>query len=262
MPELTLEAGSGVYVGNGFSSYEAMADALAQRGEPAPKTTVLALDGGADLLHLFTEAQAADMLSRMEAAADTASEAARAASGGSAGDEDRHADWTPAERAVVGDNWVRAKEAVLRNLAGRPRNADDMRAILLREYDVADDFGPITETLGLDAEMKAAEAAWEADDTRREEFSCRAWWEARLTTLSPDQLAVMMLGAALWDLLGYGGWGTSRATAARKVALAERYGVDVVAAAQPSQLDGAGGAGGQPAQASAQIDAFAAEVTA
>jgi ParB/RepB/Spo0J family partition protein len=254
-------AEAGEWVAGKFMSFEDMAAKLAGLGEAAPKATVLALDGGADLRQFFTDAQAADMAQRLHAAADAAgadtpSKAARAAHGGGRDDEFKHADWSPAERAVVGDHWVRVKEAVLRNLMGRPRTADDLRAILIREYDQADDFGPITETLGLDVEMKAAEAAWDADDTKPEPFSYRAWWESKLDTLGPDQLAVMLLGAALWDLLGYGGWSTTRATAARKVALAERYGVDVVAAAQPEQMDGAGVAGGRSAPAGAQIDAF------
>lgn len=259
---------AGNWVGGKHVTYSDMLAQLTARGGPVPKETLVAADRGTKIRSFLTDAQAAEVLLAFGGGEDDGDDGgstpskAGASAGMGAADENRHADWTPAERAVVGDHWVCVKEAVLRNLMGRPRTADDLRAILIREYDQADDFGPITETLGLDAEMKAAEADWDADDTKPEPFSYRAWWEAKLDTLSPDQLAVMMLGAALWDLLGYGGWGTTRATAARKVALAQRYGVDVVAAAQPSQMDGAGGAGGQPAQADAQIDAFAGEVTA
>ena len=153
------------------------------------------------------------------------------------------------------------KEAVLRNLVGRPRTADDLRVILLREYDQADGFGPITEILGLDAECDAAEKAFD-ETADADEFSYRGWWEKKLASLPPDTLAVILLGASLWDFMGYGGRGYTRAQAAARVALAERFGVDVVAAAQPDQSDDAGAAGGPHAQASApaaaaeQLDAF------
>ena len=255
---------AGDYLGGKFMRYSAMLQALAERGDPVPKTTVIALNGAADLRHFITDAQAVDLVRQLGGDADNAPTPSTAGAGfrlgGGAAPVDM-ADWTPAERVVRGDDWVRVKEAVMRNLLTRPRTTDDLRAILIREYDQADGFGPISATMGLDAEMDAAEkAAFDDDDEQAEPFSYRAWWEARLATLSPDQLGALLLGAALWDLLGYCGH-TSRASAARRVALAERYGVDVVAAARPEQTAGAGVAGGRTAPAgapdSAQLDALA-----
>jgi hypothetical protein len=249
-------------------SYAEMIELLEKAGQSVPTCTVIA--SGGVLRQFLTDAQADDVKKRADVllggsatddGADTPSTAARAAHGGGGWpfDAKDYSEWTPAERAVVGDGWMRVKEAVLRNLASLPRTADDMRVILLREYDQADGFGPISEIMGLDAEQDAAENAWEDDDTKPEPFSYRDWWESKLASLPPDTLATLLLGATLWDFLGYGGRGYSRAHAAAKVALAERYGVDVVAASQPEVKDDAGNAGGPRAPASAdgeQLDAF------
>ena len=257
-------------------NYGAMLEKLAQAGQDVPKPLAVHKRGWKALGQYLTDEQAAQVTADYiklvghvseDDDVDTPSTAARAQSGGGFSLTNANVTdttgWLPAERVVVdGDAWVRVKEAVLRNLSTRPRTADDMRVILLREFDQADGFGPITEVMGLDADLDAAEKAWDADATKADDFSYRAWWEAKLAALPPDTLAVMLLGASLWDLLGYGGRGYSRAHAAEKVALAERYGVDVVAASQPNQPDDAGHAGGPRAQAGAdsaaakQLDAF------
>lgn len=258
--------------------YSDMLDKLAAAGQAVPKPLAVHKRGWQRLGLYLTDEQAAQVTAdyiQLVAAgtgadhggdddASTPSTAARAQSGGGFTFTNANltdtAGWTAAERVVVdGDAWGRVKEAVLRNLASLPRTADDMRVILLREYDQADGFGAITEVLGLDAECEAAEAAWDADTTAQDNFSPRAWWEAKLASLPADTLAVILLGAALWDHLGYGGRGYSRTRAAAHVALAERYGVDVVAAAQPAQMDSAGAAGVTPPAAGAaaeQLDAF------
>jgi len=257
------------WVGSERVEYRAMLDKLAEAGKDLPKTLAVHRKGWSAMREFLTDEQADQVLGAYRALvgadagdADTPSTAARAAHGGGFRFPNANltdtTDWTPAERAVVGDGWMRVKEAVLRNLASLPRTADDMRVILLREYDQADGFGPISEILGLDAEQDAAEKAWE-EEPGAEPFSYRDWWETKLASLPPDTLATLLLGATLWDFLGYGGRGYSRAQATAKVALAERYGVDVVAASQPEVKDDAGHAGGPRAQASAvaeQLDAF------
>lgn len=165
-------------------------------------------------------------------------------------------DWTEAERVAGGGHahgdseaWIRVKRAVLSRLVHVPRTADDLRLIVLREYDLADGFGLAGEVVGIEAAMDAARAA--ADEQDESEFDSREWLRAHLDTLSPDHLAALLLGAALEDLLGYGGQ-SQRDIAAERVAFAERYGVDVVAAARPEQNDNAGDAGGSEGQ----VDAF------
>jgi hypothetical protein len=232
-------------------------------GVPTPKATVLRCPHADDLVRLYTTEEATQVvrdwaaLRNMADPTATPSTAARAAGGaGPGGDDDDNPpgfdDWTPAERVVRdGQAWVQVKRAVLANLVNTPRTTDDLRAILLREYDLADGFGLAGELFGLEAAARAAEQAWEEDDARPWPFSARAWWMARLATLTADQLGALLLGVALEDLLGHGGY-HSQDTAASRVAMAQRYGVDVVAAARPEQMDDAGGAGGRPAQ----LDAF------
>lgn len=234
---------------------------LQAAGHQVPKPVVLHCPHTDDLVRLFTDDETAQVVRDWAALRNlpdptaTPSTAARAAGGAGAGGhaDDDLADWTPAERAFRDrEAWVRVKRAALVNVLRTPRTTDDLRAILLREYDMADGFGFMAEVMGLDAEQTAAEQAWAADDDAQGPFSYRAWWEARLATLTADQLGALLLGVALEDLLGHGGQ-FSREHAAGKVALAQRYGVDVVAAARPEQMDGAGAAGGPAAQA----DAFA-----
>ena len=253
----------GEYVSGKFMSYADMLDELAKRGEEAPKATIIALNGGADVRRFVTDSQAGDLVRRLQDDEDsgdgtsTPSTAGASAGMGAGGAQVDLSGWTPAELvARDGEAWVRVKQAVMRALVGTQRTTDDMRAILLREYDQADDFGLVSEVMGLKAEEAAAADAWEADAARGNHFSYRAWWQARLQTLTADQLGALMLGVALEELLGYGPVSMDRATAARRVALAQRYGVDVVAAARPEQMDDAGVAGSPPAKASAQLDAF------
>lgn len=267
-PEGYSSVDAGDYVGGEFMSFANMLRAVAQRGGDAPKTTVIALDNCADVRHFITDAQAADLVRELEGKAEDDDGASTPSTAGASARQravDPAVDlsgWSPAELVARDiDGWLRVKSAVMSALLHVPRTTDDMRLILMREYDMADDFGLVSEAMGLKAEERAAAEAWEADTERREPFSCRAWWEARLATLTADQLAALLLGVALEDLLGYGRSSMDRETAARRVALAERYGVDVVAASRPEQMDDAGAAGGRTATAGAanstQLDAFA-----
>lgn len=145
--------------------------------------------------------------------------------------------WSAAERVTAdAELWVNVKLAVLANLVKLPRTTDDLRAMLLREYDCADSFGLYAEAVGLQAEKDAAEAA--ADEAGQEFFE-RDWWVERLKTMTADQLGAMALGVALEDQLGHGGgWQVNQERAAGMVALAKAYGVDPASfAAQPEQAD-------------------------
>jgi ParB/RepB/Spo0J family partition protein len=246
-------------------SYQAMIDALAKCGEPVPMATIIAIDGGLDTRQFITDEQALAVetayagLVGGDNGTDTQSTAgASAGKGAAGGGQDNMADWTPAERVVRdGGAWVLVKRATRAAVLRTPRTTNDMRSILLREFDMADDFGLMAEVMGLDVEVAAAEQAWEDDEAQAEPFSMHAWWAERLGTMTADQLAALMLGVALEDLMGHGNRGIGREAAARGVALAERYGVDVAAAARQDQMDDAGVAGSQPA-AGAQVDAFEA----
>jgi len=82
---------------------------------------------------------------------------------------------------------------------------------------------------------------------------------ARFVAMTADQLGALVVGIALEDLMGVGRvyphHQGARDKAAARVALAERYGVDVLAAARPEQMDDAGVAGETPA-GGLQLDAF------
>lgn len=235
-------------------------DAIARlrgTGHPVPEPVWIEHPKTRELMRCFVDAD----LNTLEADWDrlvgnTAGGASTpSTAGASAGDRRNPADrdlsdWTPAERTTTDvDAWHRVKEAVLRNLAATPRTADDLRAILLREWDVADGFGLMGDLLGLEEAEQAARAA--AEEREDDNFDARGWVIDTLAKMAPDQLAALLLGTSLEHLLGYGSRHIDRAEAAQRVALAERYGVDVVAAARPEQTDDAGDAGGPHAEAGA-----------
>jgi ParB/RepB/Spo0J family partition protein len=245
-----------------------LVDEMVQAGAGAglPQRTVLVSPHNNELVHLLTMEEAARVvqdwaqLRNLPDPTATPSTAARAAGGSDAGrhaadaNPDDLADWTPAELAFRDRAaWLQVKRATLGNVLRTPRTTDDLRAILLREYDMADGFGLMADVMGLEAEEAAAQQAWEESDDDTGGFSHRGWWEARLAAMTADQLGALLLGVALEELMGYGSGNYSREHAASKVALAQRYGTDVAAAARPEQMDGAGAAGG----CGAQIDAFA-----
>lgn len=138
------------------------------------------------------------------------------------------ADWTPAEQALTDRTTSRdVARAVLGQLLHQPRTLDDLRAILRREVEIDPEFGLVGEVLGIEAEFQAALAA--DPDLLRDDWYHQ--WVARAT---PDQLGAVITGLALQDeLLGsLIPWiDGMQDKAARRVALAARYGVDVLAIA-------------------------------
>lgn len=263
---------SGQWVGAKHVRYAEMLTGLAERGETVPKTTLITVANGQEIKSFLTDEQAdavykafsgddSDDDEQPSVGTSTPSTAARAQYMGGSATVQRErdmADWSPAERLAADDEaWLAVRRAALAELAARPRTTDDLRLMLIREYDQADGFGLMADSLGLNAEHDAAMKAADAAD---ENFSARAWWVARFAAMTADQLGALVVGIALEDVLGTGRIYThhdgARERAAARVALAERYGVDVLAAARPEQMDDAGVAGGT-ATAGAQIDAFA-----
>ena len=167
------------------------------------------------------------------------------------GRPDPMADWTPAERAFLDTRAVvRIRDAALRGVLAQPRTADDLRMVLMREAVMASELqSSMTALMGLDTELTAAAEA--ACPGAHRDFDDMAWWRTRLATLTADQLGALLVGHALCDELCSVSWIARREIATRMVALAERYGVDVLDAAQPDQMDNAGAAGGPPADAGA-----------
>ena len=164
--------------------------------------------------------------------------------------------WTPAERAFVSHDSAKAVlHAVLAAMMKRERTADDLRVILLREFDLSGDLDSHTSRLmGLDP-----------DRTERDAFEGRerAWWEERLARLTGAELGRLLLGMALEEQLdAISPWGASRETAAQRVALARHYGVDpaeaAAAANSQSQTDDAGCAGERCANTSELFEEAAA----
>lgn len=251
---------------------------LQERGHAIPATVHLVVPTTGEVLAAYTDEttaaleeawhrlhggeQGADGGPTPSTAGASAQEGGHRARGGRA---DVYAEWTEAERLAGGagpdgrEAWLRVKRAVLARLVHMPRTTDDLRTILMREYVECGGFGLMGGVLGIDA---AEEAARTAAEDAPDGFDAPAWMDAHLATLSADALGALLLGVALEDRLGWGGC-VSHESAARCVALAERYGVDVVAAARPEEVtDEAGYAGTSAAtdgaDTDAQVDAFEA----
>lgn len=266
---------AGNWVGNKHMRYSEMLTTMAERGDEVPKTTLVEADGGMEIRSFLTDeqAQAVDRLfggtddDDADVGPDGQSTAARAAGGGgfgSVGRDEALSTWTAAERVAIDPSqWLVVRCAALAALRRAPRTTDELRALLLREYEMGDGFGLMSDVMGLDAELDAAELA--ADDAGSS-FSQRAWWAERLARMNANDLGALAAGLAvdqaMGDGMGYWYLPGARERAAERVALARRYGVHVeaMAAARPEQLDDAGVAGGGGADASAQLDAFAGEV--
>ena len=198
---------------------------------------------------------------RANTGAPTPSTAARAQAGARVDDnQDVMADWTPAERAATSHEAIRrAREAALRNMLGQPRTTDDLRLMVLREFDLGGELGRehIMIMMGLTVELSAAQAA-------DEDLHERTWWERRLATMSADQLGQIVVGLAIGELfdpvhvwLGPNS-AESQAKAAVQVALAQRYGVDLaaIAAQLEEQTDGSAAGGSDAKTEPANGDLF------
>lgn len=169
------------------------------------------------------------------------------------------AQWTEAERVWRDRNQCeRVRRAILLAVRGLVRSLDDLRIMAKAQVLMGEDFRLVGELFGIEAEHRAA---LDAADAAGEDFDSLHWYYAWIDRAGADDLAAVLVAMAVDDMLP----GVSisdnshhgRTLAANAVALAERYGVDVVAAARPEQMDDAGVAG-DSAAARGQIDAFAA----
>jgi ParB/RepB/Spo0J family partition protein len=267
---VSLNAGN--WIGDKHMRYSEMLATMAERGDEVPKTTLVEADGGMEIKSFLT-AEQAEAVEKLflgtdddddDAGTGGQSTAARAASGGgfgSVGRDEALASWTAAERVAIDPGqWLLVRRAALAALRRAPRTTDELRALLLREYDMADGFGLMADMMGLDAELEAAELA---ADEAGESFGVRAWWVERFARMGADDLGALAAGMAVDQAMGagVGYWHQpgSRERAAERVALASRYGVNVegMAASRPDQMDEAGVAGGGAASTGAQLDAFA-----
>lgn len=152
-------------------------------------------------------------------------------------------DWLLAERAFLDYHAAEAiRTAVLKAARARARTTDDLRLMVLREFDLAGSLdSEAAKELGVDTEaLEAAEHALEHP---------RNVLEAKLCRMSADDLAYLMLAQSLQDTVShvtvYG-----RESAARAAAIAQHYGIDAAAiAAQLVELRAQQAAGAQDAAA-------------
>ena len=170
------------------------------------------------------------------------------------------ADWTEAERLTTNHNdWLEVRRAVLAAVPTFERTTDDLRAILKHELWAAGDFGLAGQVLGWTARY---EAAVEADEGPTGE----AIYERLLAEATADELGNLIVAVALDTLLGtvLSKFGGLRSAAAERVALAERFGVNVLQPAgkqeeeldqvQPEDQDDAQADAGTSADASSDVE--------
>lgn len=128
---------------------------------------------------------------------------------------DPTAHWSPAERLTRDrDAWSRVKHATMQAVRHRARTVAELRLVLHVRLDCYDTFGEAGVALGLHG------------DDEIDTDALHAW----IDTASPDQLAELLVAEALDEALGH--YTHEQDSAARRVALAASYGVDVLAAAQ------------------------------
>jgi ParB/RepB/Spo0J family partition protein len=186
-----------------------LAEALKRLGRKAPAPTLIVHPHKpGTLLECITDAQ---------------EEALRAALG-QADDEDdapgpeRPAgpELTPEQRAVwQGDSWRNVLLAILRRVLVLPRDAAELRMLAERELECADDFGLAEEVLG-----------WQVEGDYVERQQQR---QAKLAAMSGDELAQLLVMVAI-EHSPYGHLGAEH-RCNQRLALAARYGVDVMNAA-------------------------------
>lgn len=147
---------------------------------------------------------------------------------GNGGSSDRFAHWTEAERALADNARVQAvAKALVAAVASTPRSTDDMRAMLSREFALSGELGGLVEEhFGYVAARTAATARC---DEQQVEFEEAVFFDEWLAERTADELGAITTAIALLETFNHGGsaiYGHSQA--ARAVAIAERYGIDVL----------------------------------
>lgn len=197
---------------SGHVDFETLcAEAKAQGIEP-PKRTLVVLDEAKPPFELVAEAA----LDAFHAALGLRDEP-------SSRDERRQehdpmAGWSAAERLTRDRHaWERVKKAAILKLRGRARTVADLRLVLHVKLDMAGTFGDAGVWLGIHGD----------DDIDTD--ALHDW----INKASPDQLAELLVADAIDEALG--SYAHSQECAAERVAVAEHYGVDVLAYAQPAE---------------------------
>jgi ParB/RepB/Spo0J family partition protein len=136
---------------------------------------------------------------------------------------------TPEQHAVwQGDAWRRVLLAILRRVLVTPRDAAELRMVAERELECADDFGLAEEVLG-----------WQVEGDYAERQQQR---QAKLAAMSGDELAQLLVMVAIEHstptIAPYGHQQGAEHRCNHRLALAARYGVDVMNPAGTNQPEG------------------------
>jgi ParB/RepB/Spo0J family partition protein len=210
--------------------------------------TKLIVHPSGDIIECVPTATAARIEAKLEAkmAISTPSTAARGVEG-AAGDgaldamEQPLRNWyspdpktplAPTARAVLEhEPWLAVRLAILGRVSAQPRTVDDLRLLVMRELELDSNFGLAETVLGWTDAIDAAD-----DGT--------AWRQAKVAEMSPNELGSLLVMIAIDDASTHYGESNRAEAADRRLALAQRYGVDVLAAAgMQDQMDEAGCAG-------------------
>jgi ParB/RepB/Spo0J family partition protein len=135
----------------------------------------------------------------------------------------------PKAAAVLkSDSWLAVRLTILGRVSAQPRTLDDLRLLVQREIELTGDFGLAETVLGWTDEINAS------DDST-------AWRLAKIAEMTADELGALLVMIAIDDATTPWGAASCAATADRRLSLARRYGVDVLAAAgKTDQTDDAG----------------------
>lgn len=209
------------------------AEALAALGDAAPKPTYIASPNDGKLNAFLTVQQANDVLRALgqEALPPETTVAERQAAHAAA-EAAKLADWTPKERLTKDQaSWQLVRRKVIERLAMTQRNTSELRALLIRELEMAGEFGFALEALGIEQRMHKAR-----DASGDEDFDETAWLIGWIGTASPDELGALLAAIAIDDILIASTH--TKAEATNVVEIVEAYGVDLAEfLPEPEQAD-------------------------
>lgn len=216
-------------------------EAIERAGKKAPKPTLLVSPHEEDtLLDLISTEQAEKLLTTL--GVPTPSTAAQAQKGGDDEEEADGPDERPPEIKAFDQwqLWARVRREIMRRVATSERTVDELRLLVAVFFEFFDDIPADTaEILGWSAELDPLDYA-----------ETMAFIAAKAEAMDGTELARLLVLLALEQApVGYGQQSEA------KLALAQRYGIDVLAMAAQSekegeeQTDDAGSAGGSDAQA-------------
>ena len=213
------------------------AAALERMGKKAPKTALLAdphtLDKLTDVISLADQAKVLEALGVYVGESCTPSTAAQAQKeGGGPWPFRNHVpaeERTPAEKAVQdGLGWQEVRMALFKELMRRPRTEAELRAVLLMLYATCDDLGFVETAFGWTEELN------DCDDPH-------TLVREKLEALNGHELGVALVLYAMDSPAAFVGERDYYLN--ERLALAEAYGVDVLAVTGKEQTDEAGFAG-------------------